>query len=87
MRYDLLVGADGAGSGVRSQLARIMPPGFCQRFRTDIVQTSGPAELEEGEESSQRHTFFERHDFSVCILLACWHTGMQLALQLLARHL
>ena len=63
IKYDLLVGADGAGSFVRKALAAVLPPGFCRQRAADnaFAMTALPL-VEPG---TKTHTIFERHDFQV----------------------
>lgn len=71
--YDLLVGADGANSLVRSQLQTIMPSSYVRRIRHKGVYTTRgvavPAEELPG------HAFFEIHPFEVRhgLLDETWH--------------
>ena len=68
VQYDLLVGADGAGSVVRSALEQIMPPGYIRRYRHKQVYTmatatpSCPAEI-------PQHSVLQMHNVKVATLL------------------
>lgn len=73
MQYDLLVGADGAGSVVRSELQKAMPPGFLKRKTHTAVYATGPLKIEDPREYP-RHTFTTMDSFAVPsfeISLAC----------------
>ena len=62
LSYDLLVGADGAGSVVRKALADVLPPGFCQQRVADAryAMIALPPD-----HSGKTHSRFERHEFKV----------------------
>lgn len=63
VQYDLLVAADGAGSVVRSQLAKRMPEGFVRRIRHSIVYST--IGLRPPAEDIPGHAFFQIHNFEV----------------------
>lgn len=67
MPYDVLIGADGAGSVVRSQLATLMPPGFITRRTNTAVYATGPLHIE-NPESFPQHTFTTFDQFEVRLL-------------------
>ena len=69
LQYDLLVGADGAGSAVRKAMAEIMPPGF-SRQRTADARYAMVA-LPPVEPGTKTHSTFERHDFKVAASMHC----------------
>lgn len=64
--YDLLVGADGAGSVVRSALQHIMPDNYIRRYRHKQVYSmtqvtpSDPAKI-------PAHAVFQAHPIKVCL--------------------
>ena len=64
MGYDLLVGADGSGSVVRSALQQIMPAGYILRYRhkqmysMTQVTPSDPAQI-------PPHAVFQAHPIKV----------------------
>ena len=64
MQYDLLVGADGAGSVIRSELQKVMPPGFLSRRAHDAVYATGPLEIK-NKEDFPKHTFTTMDSFHV----------------------
>ena len=63
LSYDLLVGADGAGSIVRRAMAEVLPPGFCQQRVGDARYAM--MALEHAADGEQTHSVFERHEFMV----------------------
>jgi 2-polyprenyl-6-methoxyphenol hydroxylase-like FAD-dependent oxidoreductase len=70
--YDLLVGADGSRSAVRSALQQIMPGTYIQRYRHGQVYCSGPVTgCIDGEVT--KHTSFEAHPLlKVCTRKSCY---------------
>lgn len=58
--YDLLVGADGAGSIVRSALQQILPTTFLRRYRHNHMYTSAPIPNPHSE-GNPTHTMLEAH--------------------------
>ena len=63
MPYDLLVGADGANSFVRSQLQATMPNSYVRRIRHKGVYTTKGVAVPADELPG--HAFFEIHPFEV----------------------
>lgn len=64
VHFDLLVGADGAGSTVREQLSAVLSEGFIERWTHDIVYSTGPLrDVEPGDFPG--HTFMEMHTAQV----------------------
>lgn len=80
--YDLLVGADGANSLVRSQLQATMPSGYVRRIRHQGVYTTTGVAVPADELPG--HAFFEIHSFeaSSASLDETWHHDTVLYLQL-----
>ncbi len=69
VQYDLLVGADGAGSAVRAELQRIMPPDFVRRTSNTAVYATGPLHLSD-QADLPKHTFTTMDAFEVsCFFL------------------
>ncbi len=70
--YDLLVGADGSRSAVRSALQQIMPSTYIQRYRHSQVYCSGP--VTGGTDSEvTKHASFEAHPLlKVCTCKSCY---------------
>jgi 2-polyprenyl-6-methoxyphenol hydroxylase-like FAD-dependent oxidoreductase len=61
--YDLLVGADGANSLIRSQLQTTMPSNYVRRIRHKGVYTTTGVAVPADELPG--HAFFEIHSFEV----------------------
>ena len=63
IKYDLLVGSDGAGSCVRQALADVLPPGFCRIRKADNAYAMTP--LPAAEPGTKTHSQFQMHAFKV----------------------
>ena len=63
IKYDLLVGSDGAGSCVRQALAEILPPGFCRIRAADNAYAMTP--LPTAELGTKTYSMFQMHAFKV----------------------
>lgn len=68
VQYDLLVGADGAGSAVRSELQKIMPPDFVKRRTHTAVYATGPLDLTDPDQLP-KHTYTTMDSFEASNLL------------------
>ena len=67
-KYDLLVGADGANSCIRTALAGVMPPGFCRQRAADAEYAA--LTLPPALQDADTHCAIERHQFEV-LRLTC----------------
>ena len=63
LKYDLLVGSDGAGSCVRQALAEVLPPGFCRIRKADNAYAMTP--LPAAEPGTKTYSQFYMHAFKV----------------------
>ena len=70
--YDLLIGADGAGSVVRKALQQIMPPNFVRRFRNEQVYSIASVTVADPSEIPQ-HVVFTLHPLKVWVAATCKH--------------
>lgn len=68
MQYDLLVGADGAGSAVRTELQKVMPPEYIKRRSHTAVYATGPLELTNPDQLP-KHTYTTMDSFEACSVL------------------
>jgi 2-polyprenyl-6-methoxyphenol hydroxylase-like FAD-dependent oxidoreductase len=66
VEYDLLVGADGAGSLVRTAMQKVLPPGFMTRRQHSGVYTTGPCRTPQPGELP-KNTFLQMHQFPVTL--------------------
>lgn len=78
MHYDLLVGADGAGSVVRQALQKRLPEGFVDRIRHDIVYT-GETYANPPTGEFPEYGYFDTHFFSVSLAAAPSNNASALA--------
>ena len=76
MQYDLLVGADGAGSAVRSELQKIMPPGFMKRRSHTAVYATGPLELTDPDQLP-KHTYTTMDSFEASAIIMFSRSSMK----------
>ena len=61
VQYDLLVGADGAGSVVRSALQQIMPASYIRRYRHKQAYSMTQVTHSNSEDNIPPHAVFQGH--------------------------
>lgn len=61
MPYDLLVGADGAGSAVRAAIQQVMPAGYARRYRHKQMYSMAQVERPANPEDIPQHAVFQAH--------------------------
>ena len=71
VEYDLLIGADGAGSNVRKAISQVSEPGFLKRREHGTVYATGPCPAPT--RTFPKHTFMTLHSIEVDIPRHQWY--------------